>query len=138
MVEAFITKIQGDLELHNPYHAELLAAAVLSTLRETINSADAAAIERQLPKDFQAYWVGDMFKTGFRTHRREEIWREDQFFTRVGRLAEIRDPKLTEDIVRVIFNRFQEILNDQDVDFFATKLPTSLRQLWIEGAPALH
>jgi uncharacterized protein (DUF2267 family) len=138
MVEAFITKIQGDLELQNPFHAELLAAAVLSTLRETIFSADAAAIERQLPKSIQAYWVGDMFKTAYRTHRREEIWREDQFFERVGRLAEIRDSKLTEDIVRVVFNRFQEILNDQDVDFFATKLPSGIRMLWVEGAPAVH
>jgi len=138
MVEDFITKIQGDLDLQNPFHAELLAAAVLSTLRETISSAQAAAIERRLPKAIQAYWVGDPFKTEFRTHRREEIWREDQFFERVGRLAEIRDRRLTEDIVRVIFNRFQALLEDQDVDFFATRLPGNIRTLWVEGVPALH
>lgn len=138
MAEDFITKIQGDLDLQNPFHAELLAAAVLSTLRETIGSAQAAAIERRLPKSLQAAWVGDPFKTQFRTHRREEIWREDQFFERVGRLAEIRDRKLTEDITRVVFNRFQDLLDDQDVEFFSSHLPGSLRTLWVEGVPALH
>lgn len=138
MVEDFITKVQGDLDLQNPFHAELLAAAVLSTLRETIASAQAAAIELRLPKTVQAYWVGDPFKTAFRTHRREEIWREEQFFDRVGRLAEIRDPKLTEDIVRVVFSRFQALLDDQDVDFFSTRLPGGIRMLWVEGAPALR
>jgi len=138
MAEDFITQIQGDLDLQNPFHAELLAAAVLSTLRETIASAQAAAIELRLPKSVQAFWVGDHFKTEFRTHRREEIWREDQFFERVGRLAEIRDPKLTEDIVRVVFNRFQALLDDQDVDFFSTKLPGAIRTLWVEGVPALR
>ncbi|MNT87226.1 hypothetical protein D3C72_2276140 [compost metagenome] len=56
----------------------------------------------------------------------------------MGRLAEIRDRKLTEDIVRVVFNRFQEELDDQDVDFFATRLPERIRTLWVEGAPALR
>lgn len=138
MVEDFITKVQRDLDLQNPFHAELLAAAVLSTLRETISSAQAAAIELRLPKAIQPFWVGDHFQTAFRSHRREEIWREDQFFERVGRLAEIRDRKLTEDIIRVVFNRFQEMLDDQDVDFFSGRLPERIRTLWIEGAPALR
>lgn len=137
MVEDFITKVQRDLDLQNPFHAERLAAAVLSTLRETISSAAASAIELQLPKGLQSYWVGDPFKTEFRTHRREEIWREDLFFDRVGRLAEIRDPQLIEDVVRVVFSRFQEVLDDQDVDFFATSLPGRIRALWVEGKPVL-
>ncbi len=138
MMEDFISRIQGDLELQNPFHAERLAAATLSTLRETISSAQAAAIELRLPKSLQPFWVGDPFKTAYRSQQRDEIWREDQFFERIGRLAELRDKKLIEDVVRVVFNRFQEVLDDQDVDFFATRLPQSIRMLWVEGAPALR
>lgn len=136
MAEDFITKLQRDLHLPSPYRAELLAAATLSSLRETLTSPQAAAIELALPKELQAYWVGDRFQRGYRDQTRAEIWREDLFFERVARLGEIRDPKLVPEVVRTIFHRFQEVLDDQDVEFFATRLPGKLRLLWVEGAPA--
>lgn len=136
MAEDFITKLQRDLNLSSPYRAECLAAATLSTLRETLTSPQAAAIELALPKALQAYWVGDRFQHGYRDQQRAEIWREDLFFERIGRLGEIRDPRTLESIVRHVFQRFQEELEDQDVEFFATRLPGRIRTLWVEGAPA--
>lgn len=138
MAEDFITQIQRDLELPTSFLAEQVTAAVLSTLRETLSSPQAAAIELRLPKDLQAYWVGDPFKTEFRTHRREEIWREDQFFDRVARLSEVRDLGRVENLIRVVFARLQTVLDDQDVEFLASHLPGRIRSLWVEGAPALH
>jgi uncharacterized protein (DUF2267 family) len=135
MAEDFITKLQGDLHLQSPHRAECLAAATLSTLRETLTSPQAAAIELALPKELQAYWVGDRFQHGYRDQRRAEIWRADLFFERVGRLGEIRDPQVVEDVVRTVFQRFQEMLDDQNVEFLASRLPDKIRLLWVEGAP---